>query len=105
METKLERLRRIEALEREHRRAMFGWNHPLNAEWAARRADEDRGGRDEDWQRWVEDQLAYLKDLLRDLEQQGRSSGGEHRHDAVDRHVDEPLVIRRRGEGGQPHAK
>lgn len=113
METRLSRLRRMEQEQREFSRAMYGWNHPDNIAWAARRSDDERRRAIRDWYRKAESRLHYLENRLLDLEERNRQHvAGTPRPpkadeaEAVDetRPADEPLVIRRRGDG-RPHAK
>lgn len=112
METRLSRLRRMEQEQRDFSRAMYG-HAPCNAAWAARRADDERRRAIRDWYRKAENRLRYLENRLLDFEKQKRQHVAETpRPPKADEArpvdetppADEPLVIRRRGEGG-PHAK
>lgn len=99
-ESQYQKLRRIERLDAEHRRAMFAWNHPHNIPWAAAR--QERRERD-DLRRRIADLEARLNRQRAADEQDEPEQPEWHEANRQDEQACEPLVIRRRG--GLHHAK
>lgn len=103
MDGAYERMSRIQRLVYEegcYSRAMYGWNHPHNIEWAAAR--RERRERD-DLRRRMADLEARLNRQRVADEQDEPEQPEWHEADRQDEQACEPLVIRRRG--GLPHAK
>jgi hypothetical protein len=91
---------RLQHLERDFGRAMYGWHHPANRSWAESRSIS--GSRSlRDWCRLLENRLSAAETAL--AERQRAADLPEAADDQTA--VETPLVIRRRGEGGQPRAK
>lgn len=118
METNYSRLCRMQALDREHRRAMYGWTHPQNV--ARIEARLSSGGDRSVIERCMhlEASVHELESLCRtlqakvdELQAAGRQHAGvafrraAEQRPASEQRDAEPVVIRRRGEGGQTHAK
>lgn len=101
METAYARLCRLERLDREHRRAIYQWHHPANLQWAARRGTADRHEAIRQWCRRLANRVAELEAAKR----QHVADVAKQPPAEADRSKGEPPVIRRRGEGGKPHAK
>ena len=112
METRYARLCRLERLDREHRRAIHEWHHAANVEWAATRdIAGSRSLREWCWhlERMTRDFRSQNRRLAADVAEWRDEADDAEQADAgrpvVDLPAGEPPVIRRRGEGGKPHAK
>lgn len=94
-------LQRLQRSEIEHRRAVYGWNHPENIAWAESQGELSLRA----YCRRIEDRLRALehddRQRVADMPAQAQAQAGAD----LAAHADEPLVIRRRGPGGKPHAK
>jgi hypothetical protein len=110
-----ERLRRLRAEERITAKALYGWNHPANVEWA--RSRDITGSRSlREWCRHLEEILRALQgqDQQRAADLAGKpaaTTASEPQMPVADEQPqadnavgDEPLLIRRKGEAGR-HAK
>jgi hypothetical protein len=105
-ETTFARKCRLQREAREFARAMYGWNHPYNVEWAK---STGRIGRGSAGSSSLHDYCRLVESRLRAIEERQRVAdvAPEPEAPVADKQpqADEPLVIRRRGEGGQPRAK
>ena len=93
-ETYCARLRRLQREDRLTARALYGWNHPHNVEWA--RSRDISGGRSlREWCRYLEGRLRSVEERNR---QRVADLPGEPDMPVAGEQA-QALVIRRRGEG------
>lgn len=90
----------LQRLELSNRRGMYQWTHPENVAWAESRYISGPVS--------LRTYCRRLEDRIRALEAERyrqRAADSQGPAQAGGDHADEPLVVRRRGMGGKPHAK
>ena len=107
MKATYKQLERLQRSEIEHRRGIYGWGCPENLRWVESRGETYLRSyclRIEERLRLAEAALAkrqHVDDVAGEPELQVADAPPQ----ADKATADEPLVIRRQGRGGKPHAK
>jgi len=100
-----DRERRVRTEERITAKALYGWSHPANVEWAQQR--DIAGARSlREWCRHLENRLRAVEERqhVADVADEPQAPVADEQPQADEAVADEPLVIRRHGEGRR-HAK